>query len=273
MLGLARAIEEILRPLVRLALSRGLTFGPFAALLRRQFILEGSALLQRRDEKVTDSRLSLLTGLQRREVKALRAEPAASPENQGTGPFARMIATWQADPCFHDQDGKPAVLAKTAAGRQPSFEALAQSVTKDIHPRTLLDESLRRGLVTERQGGFALAAAAFIPEPADDQSLAYFGKNVGDHARAAVSNLVETDQTPPFFERAVYYNRLSQSALEELEHLARHEQQAVLERINAAALKLQRQSAGDPEAQGRFRCGAFIYVASRDAQSRREDDE
>ena len=274
MTGLTDAAARVLRPLLRLALHRGAGFPDLSALLRRLYVAEGAALLRRRGEKVTDSRLSLLTGLQRREVKALRAEaeaeaqaereagmPGDGPPPWTAGPLARLAALWRADPAWSDSGGRPLALPRTAAPDAPdapSFEALARAATRDMHPRSLLDEALRRGMAEERDGRLVLSAEAFLPDAQEEAALGHFGAALGDHAAAAVANLIAAEG-PPFFERAAHANRLTPEALAALDRFARAEQQAALERIMAEALRLQRESRGAAGATGRFRCGGYIF--------------
>ena len=91
----------------------------------------------------------------------------------------------------------------------------------------------------------------------------YLGTNLGDHATAAVSNVL-TPGPAPHFERAVHYNRLTPAAVAELDALSRTLQQQVLEQINARALALQRGGQDDPTARGRFRCGAYVLAVDDD---------
>ena len=49
-------------------------------------------------------------------------------------------------------------------GAAPSFESLAQEITRDVHPRSLLDELCRLGLATWDEAGdtVALSREAFV---------------------------------------------------------------------------------------------------------------
>src|SRR5438132_246446 len=86
-----------------------------------------------------------------------------------------------------------ALLRACAAvlARAPSFESLAHSITRDVHPRTLLEELTRLGLarVDDRDGRVHLLHTAFVPRADRDRMLAFLGANVGDHLAAAVDNV------------------------------------------------------------------------------------
>jgi hypothetical protein len=101
----------------------------------------------------------------------------------------------------------------------------------------------------------SLSSATFLSR--DDAALAeYLGANVGDHAMAAVENMLSA--SAPFFERAVHYNKLKLESVAELDALARQLHGESLLKLNAAALRLQTQDGGAPEATARFRTGAYV---------------
>lgn len=269
------ALSRILRPLVRMMIARGLRFPELADRLKALYVgvAEGNFGLAGR--RLTDSRVSLLTGLQRKDVRALRKGPGAeAPEPPGAGPLPRVLARWSAGPPYAEAPGRPRPLPRAPlpstpqprtpqprTGAGPSFETLAGEVSRDLHPRTLLDELVRLGLVRHdaEADTVTLAADAFLPGRDEAALLGYLGANLADHAEAAAANLAAAPEPGPFFERAVHYNRLTPAAVAELDALARRLQGAALAELNARALELQARDEGNPEAQGRFRAGAYVY--------------
>src|SRR5882757_10087402 len=138
-------LARLLRPLVRLCIRNGMTFPALAQLLRELFVnvAEHDFALERKEQ--TDSRVSLLTGINRKEVARLRG--AGTPVNETPATLSRtsaIIARWLAAPEFTDANGDPLPLPRTASGDAPSFEQLVESVTKDVRPRAVLDEWLDR---------------------------------------------------------------------------------------------------------------------------------
>lgn len=246
------ALSRILTPLVRSMIARGMTFPDLSDLLKPIFVRSAETDFGLEGKRMTDSRISLLTGLQRRDVRAHRDQTAKS--HEGAGPLPRIIARWQSDETWSDGD-TPRVLAR--AGEGLSFEALVHSISRDMHPRTLLDELERQGAVAIDADQITLLTDGYLPT-GDDAKLDYFAANLGDHAEAAVTNL--TAEEAPFFERAVHYNRLSDDSLTALEAMARSKQHAMMKELNAEANRLQRNDTRNKHAQGRFRFGAFIYV-------------
>lgn len=255
--ALPRAIRRVLLPLARLLVARGVRFQAASDWLKEAFVAAATRIAD--GSRLTDSRLSVLTGLQRKDIKAVRARIASgAPASPSAGPLPRLIQNWRGMDEFRGVGGEPAVLPRAAVAG-PSFDGLAATVSTDIHPRSLLDELKRLQLVDDAEDGVRLLAEAYIPASDQTTLLDYLGSNIGDHAEAAAANVLSSG-SPPHFERAVHYNGLSAGALCELDELARGLQQSVLEQIAARAAELQDAEADRPDATGRFRCGAFILT-------------
>ena len=114
-----------------------------------------------------------------------------------------MVPRGQAGADWSD-GGQPRPLPRTGAA--PSFEALAQAVRRDVHPRTMLDTLVSAGTVTLSDDGqtVALVQTSYQPLAGSDDQLAYLSRNLGDHAQAAFENVQGRDL--PHFERAVHYS-------------------------------------------------------------------
>ena len=180
-------LARLLRPLVRLCIRSGMTFPALAQLLRELFVnvAEHDFALDGKDQ--TDSRVSLLTGIHRKEVARLRGAGAPVHETPATlSRTSAIIARWLAAPEFTDAKGEPLPLPRTAEGGAPSFEALVESVTKDVRPRAVLDEWLDRKLVTiNGDDEIVLIDTGFVPRGDDDRKWHYLGRNLHDHVAAA----------------------------------------------------------------------------------------
>ncbi|WP_157982199.1 DUF6502 family protein [Oceanicella sp. SM1341] len=252
------AVLRVLRPLVRLLIGGGVPYPRAAEWLRALYIEVAEAAFRLPGKRMTDSRISLLTGVQRREVKAVRGQPAPEAPPESAGPLPRVLARWQGHAPYNTRPRLP----RSAPAGVPSFEGLVAEVSQDIHPRTVLDELLRLGLVEPGPGDgeLQLRSAAFVPGADGAALLGYLGANLGDHAEAAAANIAAAPGPGRFFERAVHYNRLSPASVAELDALARRLQSEALEALNARALELQEadEQAADT-ATLRFRCGAFVY--------------
>lgn len=252
-----QAIKRVLRPLVRALISRGLTYPQLTEMLKELYIAEAAAHFGIEGKRMTDSRLSILTGLQRRDIRAHRDAPSEEDGPRSIGPIPRVIAHWTSDSRYVDEAGP---LALPRAGEDLSFEALVGEIGRDVHPRTILDEMVRLGLAEIGPvGHVALTAESLVPSANEALLMAYFGANLGDHAEAAASNLLAAPAPGPFYERAVHYNKLTPTSVDRLEAMARERSMALLRELNAEALARQRAEAGSAGATERFRAGAYVY--------------
>ncbi|GJD61803.1 DUF6502 family protein [Methylobacterium frigidaeris] len=264
--ALQAPLARLLRPLVRLFVRSGITFPALIDLLRELYVnvAEYDFALPGKDQ--TDSRVSLLTGIHRKEVRRLRGAGApVSAVPAAVSRTSRIIARWVAAPDFTEADGRPRALPRVAESG-PSFESLVASVTRDLRPRAVLDEWLDRGLVTlDPQERIVLAEAAFVPSGGGGQQLYYFGRNLHDHIAAAVTNILE--EKPRFFERAVHYDGLSPDLARRLEGRAREIAMEALQQANREA-----HAACETDAGGEARWNFGIYIYSEDAPQARMND-
>lgn len=260
---------RVLKPLVRFAVARRLSIQVMVDILKRLYISVSQEEFSLPSKRLTDSRISLLTGLQRKDIKAIRnSDEQLVKVASSSGILPRIVAAWQNEPDYQDEDGKPLPLQKL--GKSPSFEALVAMISQDTHPRTALDDLMDQGHVVVDEAGVQLSVVSFIPSSDEKALIGYLENNLGDHAEAAITNVMQAPEPPLFFERAVHYNRLTNDSLLELDELSRKLQQEALEVINARAYEFQQKDKSSPDATGRFRCGVFIYKTGPETKSHEE---
>lgn len=250
------ALREILRPLARLALAHGVQHAQLAELVKAALV-EAAARPEAQEEGARIvSKVSVATGIHRKEVKRLLSAPA------GRAPRGRLVASevfarWISDPRYLDRKKKPRALPRAAGQGRASFESLARSVTRDVHPRAVLEEMKRLKLVEEEGHSVRLLRENFATEdPA--QSLGILAANVHDHLAAAVANTTE----PParFLEQALVADELSAESMDELHRLFLDQWQLIMRAILPEMTRLwerDREAAAGP--RHRVRLGLFEY--------------
>jgi hypothetical protein len=214
--ALCRVLARLLKPLARLCLAHGITFAAAEEILKRSFVQEAMALQQEAPEHGMVSRISTATGINRREVTRLTKEK--TPVRAGKQPLAsELIAHWTADHTYREPTGEPRILPRQGAA--PSFEALAQKITRDVHPRSMFDELSRLGFIQydEAADRVTLVRTDFVPHGDAGQMLGLLGDNVGDHLVAAVSNV--TSDSSRHLEQAIFADELSTEAVAALRPL------------------------------------------------------
>ena len=261
--SLVRALRKVLRPVVRVMLSQGITFPYVAELLKNLFVDVAASEFRLDDKPPTDSRISLMTGVHRKDVSRLRAElqrtSDAVPDVVSLG--AELVAVWLGSPRYLHEDGSPLPLARfTSEGGEQSFESLVAGVNSDIRSRVVLDEWLRLGVVhIDASNRVCLNAEAFVPSEGFDEKAYYFGHNLHDHAAAAASNLV--GGKPPFLERSVQYDALSEASIALLAKQSGDVAMKALLAVNKNALTLEQADAPSPTARHRMTFGVYFYSA------------
>lgn len=258
--AIVTAITYMLRPLVRLLLINNITYPAFCDLLRSAYVKTADEEFRLTSKPQTDSRISLLTGIHRREVSRLRNEPETPIDlAQPASMSALLLTIWSGNPEYLDDQGQPIPLDRLASkGGGRSFEALVQSVSKDFRPRVVLDEWLRQGVVTlDNDDRVHLSADAFVQPQGVEEKVYYFGQNTHDHLAAAVHNLAGNE--PPFLERCVYYDKLSPESVKELAEYSRVVGMRALHAINKRAAELQKRDHGQPDAVHRSNFGIYNF--------------
>jgi hypothetical protein len=261
--ALVAAIRYILRPLVRLLLSHGISFQAFCDLARSAYVKVAEEEFRLAAKPQTDSRISLLTGIHRREVNRLRNEPVAEPTlSQHASRSALLLAIWSGHAEYLDEQGAPLALPRLAAkGGVRSFEAMVQSVSKDFRARVVLDEWLRQGIVTlDAEDRVHLHPEAFVQPQGLEEKVFYFGQNIRDHLAATVHNVRGGE--PPFLERCVFYDKMSAGSASELSAYARTVGMRALQSVNKRAAELQKRDQGRPDAAYRTNFGVYYFSES-----------
>ncbi len=261
--ALVLALRRAMRPLVRLMLSRGVTFVYASELLKSLFVEVADRDFRLDGKSPTDSRVSLVSGVHRKEVSRLRQALAAgeetTPEIVSLG--AQVVAQWMAVPPYIDEAGAPRPLARFASeGAELSFETLVARVNRDIRPRVVLDEWLRLGVVhVDEEGRICLNVGAFVPTKGFDEMSFYLGHNLHDHAAAAAHNLM--GGKPPFMERSVHYDGLPADVVARLAAQSSTLGMQALVAVNKSALDSAKRPAGDhAAARQRMTFGVYFYA-------------
>lgn len=259
--ALVRAIRRVLHPLVRLMLASGVTYPLVAELLKGVFVEIADRDFRLAGKPSTDSRISLISGVHRKDVRRLRAaDPLTDEIEPDTVSFGgRLVTTWLSDSRFLDEEGRSRPLPRTRTGsEQPCFEDLVASRSTDIRPRVVLDEWLRLGIVRiDEQDRLVLNTEAFVPQAGLDEKLFFFAHNLHDHAAAATDNLL--GRRPAQLERSLMYEGLTEAGVAMVEKRARELGTRMLKDLNRLATEAEGKEAGSPEARRRLTCGVYFY--------------
>lgn len=255
---------RLLSPLVTMLLHEGINYTRFAQALKQVFLEAAAQILAERDGRSNDSSISVLSGVHRKDVREWRnvGKPRAPAKTLSVA--MEVYTRWASDPAYGDDQGEPQLLGYGGAAN--SFEELAASVSTDVHPRTVLDELLRLGVVTAVSAAgettpsqLRLCAGAFVPREDYAEMLQLFAANVGDHIATATRNLAGPEA--PLLEQSVFADGLSAESALMLGELARKLWAGVFQEMVNAATRLTQQDQGLPGAEERVRLGMYFHNA------------
>jgi len=258
-LALAASLR-LISPLVEMLLSEGVTYPLLLQALKQVFLEAAEKTLEERDERVNDSKISLLSGVHRKDVREWRnaGHPIAPAKTLGLA--MEVFARWRSDPSYCNKRGQPRVLDR--AGKPGSFEDLARSVSTDVHPRAVLEEMIRLGVVVEDAKGTSaprlrLCTTAFVPKEGYAEMLQLFADNVADHIATAACNI--KGDVPPVLEQAIFADGLTPESASVLAALARTQWDRTFREFVRKATALTQRDQGRADADQRARLGSYFY--------------
>jgi hypothetical protein len=251
----------MLSPLAKAMVANGVTYPVFAQALKRVFLEAARAELEKADKRATDSALSLLSGVHRKDVRVMTEEDNASvvASVRACSLVSEVVTRWLTHPTYIGSNGQ--ALTIPLRGDAPSFEHLSQSVSKDFHSRSVLDELVRLGLVRVGGESVALTDDVFVSSNDFVNRAYFFSRNVHDHIAAGAANLAEGEGDPPFLEYAVFADGLSAASTHQLHVRARQLWLRAFRQIVSEASALEEQDRAKPleERSRRMRFGVFFY--------------
>jgi len=274
---LIEAIRKLLRPLVRLMLSFQITYPALLSILKSLYVEVAEEDFKVNNKRQSDSRINLLTGVHRKDVKRLRtgtSERQSIPSNISTG--ARIIGYWLGSEEFQDDNGEPRALELRVAGKPgalPGFDDLVEIVCRqDIRPRVILDEWQNLGIAhLDEDGRVVLNTGAFTPERGFDEKAYFFGKNIQDHISASTHNLLGLK--PSYFDRSVYYDKLTLDSVGILAKLADKAGMDALTKVNKRALALQQKDQNLNSNDYRINFGVFNFNTINSSDDKKGDQD
>ena len=253
------ATLRLLRPLIRILLRNGVSFGTFSDLAKWVFIDVATKEFAIEGRKQSDSRVSVITGLSRREVMRVRQLPkpdvtlSAEKHNRA----ARVLAAWRREKPFLDAEGNPAALPMEGPG--PTFSELVNRFSGNVPPRAILDELTRVGAVEALDDGrLCLRARAYIPKSTDAGRFHLLGIDV-THLISTIDHNLNPGSSGPLFQRKVSYDNLPAEVLPEFRKQFAGKAQTLLEKADQWLSERDRDATPAVEGTGRHRAGFGIF--------------
>lgn len=195
------ALVDLLLPIARLLVGGGAGIDELVRAAKRAYLRAAMDAVLPQDRRVNISRLSVATGMTRKEVSALlnssRGARRGAIRRSGEQRALRVLRGWLTDPRFQNGDGRPDDLSYR--GHKKSFAALVKLYGGDVTPKSVLRELERISVVETTRIGLlrvrALRKRNIIETHYQISELARFFEDFA-YAIGRPSNAAEA---PPFF--------------------------------------------------------------------------
>jgi hypothetical protein len=256
--AISASVATLLRPLVRILLRNGIPYRTFSDIAKRVYVDVATEEFAIPDRIQSKSRVSILTGLSRKEV--LRVRRIQAPDDQGAvvryNRASRVIAAWVRDPRFRNDAGNPAELPFEEG--PASFRELVKEYSGDAPVRAVLDELLRVAAVErDPDGTVRLLERSYIPKRGEIDKIGILGVDTSDLIATIDHNIRQPEA--PIFQRKVCYDNLPVEALPELKRIAAHRAQGLLESLDGWMSERDRDVNPGIPGTGKLRAGVGIY--------------
>lgn len=147
------AVLLVMRPIAKILLRYGISFSEFAETAKTSFVDVATSDYGIRGRPTNISRVAVMTGLTRKEVRRLRdkLKYGHEPVMVKSTPITAIISRWHNEIDFLDEKGRPAALE--FSGGKSSFSELVKKFGGDVPPGAMRTELKRVGSITEDENG------------------------------------------------------------------------------------------------------------------------
>ncbi len=258
--GMIEVALRMMRPLIRMLMRHGVSYGDFAELARHAYVDVAQNDFQIPNRKLTTSRIAVVTGLSRKEVLRLLDAPvkgkADERERSNFNRANRVVNGWLTDAEFRNAKGAPRPLSlKSGPG---SFPALVKRYSGDITARAILDELISAGAIVKTGNRTVqLQAAGYVPTKSDIAKVQIAATCASDLLDTINLNLT-CAPVDARFQRQVTYHDLPQSVIDNFRALNREKSNQLLVELNEWLAREKRETTAK-KGEKRGRAGTGIY--------------
>ncbi len=260
------SLARLLRPVIRILIRQGFSYGEFSEVARRVFVEIAEQDFKLDGRKQTNARIAMLTGIQRKEVSRLKAlDPMKMDDLDAQySRGVRVISGWRRDPDFGSTDGTPIALPFEG---EVSFSELVRRYSGDLTARAVLDEFQRIGTVTLTDDGQIGMTPGEIFAPAELEAQLNIMGTAGNDLMTTIDHNIESVPDDRRLQLSVAYDHLSSSDARRFQYLSHEESLTLLKRFDNWLAEHDRDAnpdlPGTPDIQGgdddRYRAGIGIY--------------
>lgn len=199
---IARCLQRLLVPIMRFCVRQGLRVQEITEASKVALIEAAIAEIKQGDGIVNISRLSVVTGLHRRDVMRIYRDEEIKDSERGVVP--RLIGQWQNDKRLITKAGTPRVL--DCSGDRSEFAEVVKNISGDLHWATILFELERIGAVERTSNGVKLMMGAYVPKGDLEEGFKILCADTEDLLEAVEENIFAEPRVPNLHARTEYDN-------------------------------------------------------------------
>lgn len=256
-----KACRHFMLPIARFLLANGVGYREFSEISKLAFVQVASNDYGIRGRKTNLSRVAVMTGLNRKEVRKVRDR--LDNEDWDLDPTLSrpgyVLSEWFTSPAYLTGRGRPRTLPFEPSKRGPSFSGLVREVGGDVPPGAMLKELIRADCVKQvRPGTWKAIKRQYSPTGVDLFQVQRFGECLHDLAQTIASNMEQPKVHERLFEFRAWANDVESSSMPKLRKIVAANGQSYLEQIDDW-LNAHRVTAGPEVTSQGVRCGVGVY--------------
>jgi len=240
-----------------------MTWKEFSDLSKSLFVQAATEEFGIRGRPTNVSRVSILTGISRKEVKRQRDLLASNetPVRTKTTDATRVLSGWFQDADYVDASGLPLLLKES--GPKPSFDALCGAYSGDIAMPTMLKELLNTQTIERTENNLLRAVRRYYqPATLDDERLLWAAALIRDLSASVNGNLFQESKSLPPFVRKAENIHVRSDSISQFRTLLDDRGQAFLEEIDAWLTEHEQMDTGEASDAVRLGVGLFAIQDS-----------
>jgi len=216
-----KALLLCLRPVAKVMLQCGIGYRAFAEVAKSAFVDVATREYGVRGRPTNMSRVAVMTGLTRKEVRRLReaSDNGGAPFRSISTPLGLVLHKWVSDDEFIDESGSPADLS--FEGDHGSFKRLVKKYGGDIPPGAIRTELKRVGCVKELPDGvLQLVNRAFRPSEVEERVVTLLLRSAYPSLQNLSHNLDPSTGESTYPQQTVYTKAIRQTDLARIRRIA-----------------------------------------------------
>lgn len=243
-----KCISKLMAPIALWLIKSGVGYKDFDNSIKRIFYEQAIKESKKHGYKITDSSLSLLAGLNRRDIIFFKEHPTISENTQTMSISSRIITLWV------QKKWKTTI---PITGENISFEKLSKEISQDTHPKTVLLELERLGLIKIDNHNAVLLSESFTPSKDSDKCQPLLSRAVTDHINSGLVNIFNTPNS--HLQQALYVDSLSKESVKELAATSEKLWKNMSSELLDKAVELSNKDIENDDADYRFTLGIYEY--------------